>query len=109
MSLNGFPFRKDSGIALLGLNSSGEPWMTWASGPKGVRSYGAGKTANGEGGEVDANAPTDVKDPEPAALYSRSAVNTVDDVVGLGSGPGTERLRGSIDSTAIFEIMRDQL
>src|SRR5205814_255682 len=40
---NGFPFRKDSGIALLGLNPSGEPWMTWATGPNGLQSYGAGK------------------------------------------------------------------
>src|SRR5213595_855483 len=29
MSLNGFPFRKDSGIALLGFNSAGQPWITW--------------------------------------------------------------------------------
>src|SRR5205085_917316 len=35
MSLNGFPFHRDSGIALLGLNSAGQPWITWASGPKG--------------------------------------------------------------------------
>src|SRR2546430_17253419 len=43
LHVNGFPFRKDSGIALLGLNPSGEPWMTWATGPKGVQSYGAAK------------------------------------------------------------------
>ncbi|HEY4282012.1 MAG TPA: alkaline phosphatase, partial [Chthoniobacterales bacterium] len=40
LSLNGFPFRKDSGIALLGLNSAGQPWLTWATGPNGVVSYG---------------------------------------------------------------------
>src|SRR5260370_2463394 len=28
LSLNGFPFRKDSGIALLGFNSAGQPWIT---------------------------------------------------------------------------------
>ena len=33
MNLNGFPFRKDSGIALLGLNSASEPRITWATGP----------------------------------------------------------------------------
>ena len=43
LSLNGFPFRKDSGIALLGLNSAGQPWITWATGPNGTRSYGAAK------------------------------------------------------------------
>ena len=36
LSLNGFPFRRDSGVALLGVNSSGEPALTWATGPNGV-------------------------------------------------------------------------
>src|SRR5438477_9758232 len=43
LSLNGFPFRKYSGISLLGLNSAGQPWLTWATGPNGTRSYGAAK------------------------------------------------------------------
>src|SRR5213592_3801125 len=43
MTLNGFPFRHDNGIALLGLNSAGQPWITWATGPHGTRSYGAAK------------------------------------------------------------------
>src|SRR5205823_6660317 len=41
MNLNGFPFRQDSGIALLGRNSTGQPWITWATGPHGMSSYGA--------------------------------------------------------------------
>src|SRR5205814_7497592 len=43
LNLNGFPFSKDRGIALLGFNSAGEPWITWATGPNGTRSYGAAK------------------------------------------------------------------
>ncbi len=35
---NGYPFRKDSGIALLGLNPAGQPWLTWATGPNGMQS-----------------------------------------------------------------------
>ena len=35
LSINGFPFRRDSGVALLGVNSSGEPALTWATGPNG--------------------------------------------------------------------------
>ena len=31
LSLNGYPFRKDSGVALLGVNSSGEPALTIAA------------------------------------------------------------------------------
>lgn len=106
LNLNGFPFRKDSGIALLGLNSAGEPWITWASGPKGARSYGAAKIES----------PLNVEQPmaeqrnlEPAAFYAKPALNTVDDTVGFGAGPGTEALRGSTDNTTIFKILRDEL
>ena len=40
LSLNGTPFRKDSGVALLGVNSSGEPALTWATGPNGTNTRG---------------------------------------------------------------------
>jgi len=29
--------------------------------------------------------------------------------VAFGSGPGTEALQGSVENTAIFDIIRDQL
>lgn len=109
LNLNGFPFRKDSGIALLGLNSSGEPWLTWASGPKGARSYGATKMAEAEGVERDVRAIGEAAEPEPASFYSKFALNTVDDVVALGSGPGSEMLHGSLENTMVFRIIRDEL
>jgi len=101
---NGFPFRKDSGIALLGLNPSGEPWMTWATGPKGAQSYGATRSP-----EKEASGHTPKQQTEPAAFYTRSALETVEDVVSFGSGPGTEALHGTIDNTQIFKIIRDEL
>jgi alkaline phosphatase len=106
LSLNGFPFRKDSGIALLGLNSSGQPWITWASGPNGERSYGAAKMATAES---QSDASGTAGGTEPVAFFSKSALNTVEDVVGFGSGLGTERLRASSDNTMIFQIIRDEL
>lgn len=109
LSLSGFPFRKDSGIALLGLNSSGEPWMTWASGPKGARSYGAAKMNTGEANGRDSRDVPQGAELEPAAFYSKFALNTVEDVVGFGSGPGTEALRGSLDNTIVFKIIREEL
>ena len=104
---NGFPFRKDSGIALLGLNPSGEPWMTWATGPNGLQSYGAGKVPE-TATPVD---PETVKkeQTEPAAISAKSALETVEDVVAFGVGPGSEGLHGTIDNTHIFQIMRDEL
>jgi alkaline phosphatase len=103
MSLSGFPFRKDSGIALLGLNSAGEPWITWATGPNGASSYGAAKVP----GTI--NAQPEAEPLEPAAFYSKSALSTLDDVVAFGSGPGTDALTGSVENTTIFQIVRDEL
>ena len=105
---NGFPFRKDSGIALLGLNPSGEPWMTWATGPKGVQAYGAAKIPEKET-SADSNGNAPKEQSEPAAFYAKSALNTVEDVVAFGTGPGADALHGTIDNTQIFKIIRDEL
>jgi hypothetical protein len=107
MSLNGFPFRKDSGIALLGFNSAGQPWITWAPGPRGTKSYGAAKLPVNQD-------PAEIKEPtqeqsEPAAIYTKSALVTVEDVVAFGSGPGTDELQGVVESTDVFKILRDEL
>ena len=107
LNLNGFPFRKDSGIALLGLNSGGQPWLTWATGPHGSRSYGSPRTSPAPTfGEQIEMSPEYL---EPAAIYDQAALNTVDDVLALGNGPGSEALQGSLDNTAVFKIIRDQL
>ena len=104
---NGFPFRKDSGIAVLGLNPSGEPWMTWATGPIGTQLYHAGKIPETQMPENPEAAKK--KQSEPAAFYTKSGLETVEDVVALGSGQGTEALQGTIDNTRIFRLMRDEL
>jgi alkaline phosphatase len=104
MNLNGAPFRKDSGIAVIGLNSAGQPWITWAAGPNGIQSYGAAKVPSQRPNEQAETQPA-----EPGAFYSKTALPTVDDVVAFGSGQGAEALKGSIDHTAIFRILRDQL
>ncbi|MFZ1218712.1 MAG: alkaline phosphatase [Chthoniobacterales bacterium] len=107
LSLNGYPFRKDRGIAVLGLNSAGEPWFSWATGPKGSKSYGAARLAATNPSPTGSVSPEVLQ--EPAAFYAPLALDTVDDVVAFGIGPGTERLQGSKDNTAIFTIIRDLL
>jgi alkaline phosphatase len=107
LSLNGFPFRQDTGIALLGFNAAGQPWITWATGPNGTKSYGAAKIPGNPNG--NGNEQPDVEQREPAAVYTKAAFGTVDDVIAFGSGPGTDDLRGVIDNTVIFEIIRDHL
>jgi hypothetical protein len=73
-------------VALLGVNASGQPAITWATGP------------NGPGAKT-----------EPAAFQTPSALNTAEDVMAIGRGAGAERLRGFLDNTEIFQIVKDAL
>lgn len=108
LSLNGAPFRKDRGIAVLGLNSAGDPWFSWATGPNGARIYGAAKLAASQEPHANpATSPSPEQPQEPAAFYAPSALNTVEDVVVFGSGPGAEALHGSVENTALFGIIRN--
>ena len=108
LTLNGYPFRRDRGIAVLGLNSAGDPWFSWANGPNGSRSYGAARLAAQQSPPAAASPPAEIVQ-EPAAFYAPTALDTVDDVVAFGTGPGTDGLHGSIDNTAIFKMIRDLL
>ena len=84
-ALSGFPMRQDKGLALLGPTPEGNPYITWATGPKGGRPN------------------------EPVARDAVGGVNIAEDVLALGAGLGAERLRGFLDNTDIFQIVRDAL
>ncbi len=108
LALNGFPFRRDKGIALLGMNAAGEPALTWATGPNGPRvldnlSRQAANEADGAKGDGLTGSH------EPAAVYAPNARGTVTDILAAGRGPGSEALHGFLDNRIIFEIVRDQL
>jgi alkaline phosphatase len=106
MTLSGSPFLRDSGIALLGINAAGEPALTWATGPNGPKSTNSAQAQTGvaEGGDENRSA-----NQEPAAVYAPIARGTVTDVLAAGRGPGSEGLRGFLDNSIIFKIIRDQL
>src|ERR1041384_499857 len=107
LHLNGAPFRSDRGIALLGLNSAGDPWLSWATGPHGTKSYGAGKLTIQQ---PSPNESAPIEPPqEPAAFYAPAALETVEDVVVFGIGQNSEAFHGSLDNTAIFKVIRDSL
>ena len=108
LSLNGFPFRRDSGVAILGFDSSGEPALTWATGPNGTPSRNALPAQSIDGPSPPEEGPN-ARAQEPAAAYAPAARNTVDDVLAAGRGPGTEALHGFQDNTIIFKIIADQL
>ena len=100
MSLNGYPLAQDHGVALLGVNASGQPAITWATGPNGPASAGA-------------TTPSPVATPaarnEPAAFQTPSGLNTAEDVLAVGRGAGAEKLRGFLDQTVIFQILHEAL
>jgi alkaline phosphatase len=109
LHLNGLPFRSDRGIAVLGLNSAGDPWFSWASGPNGTKSYGTAKLAAQQSPSPAGVSPIPEPPQEPAAFYAPAALETVEDVVVFGAGPGTDAFQGSLDNTDIFKIIRDLL
>ena len=109
LSLNGFPFRWDSGVALLGVNSSGEPALTWATGPNGIATRSASLGSSLEEPPPLAEGPVSPSGQEPAAAYAPEARNTVDDVLAAGGGPGTELLHGFLDNTVVFKIIESKL
>jgi alkaline phosphatase len=99
MNVNGYPFRYDTGVAILGLNSAGQPWVTWATGPNGEKT----------GATVESSSARDLSALEPAAVQAPSALNSLEDPVANATGLRMEKLRGAIDNTRVFEIIRDAL
>jgi alkaline phosphatase len=45
----------------------------------------------------------------PAAYYAPTAIDSAQDVIAIGKGPGTDALKGFIDNTQIFQILSGQL
>ena len=109
LTLNGFPFRRDSGVAILGFDSSGEPALTWATGPNGTPARNALPAQPLDEPAPPREGPLPPRAQEPAAAFAPEARNTVDDVLAAGRGPGTEALRGFQDNTIIFKIISGQL
>ena len=102
MTLNGFPLRRDHGVALLGINAFGNPSISWASGPNGPKPPSTTGTAESTSTQTTSQN-------SPAAFYAPSALNCAGDVIAVGMGPGSERLKGFMDNTAIYRILKENL
>lgn len=135
MTLNGYPLRQEHGVGLLGVNAVGYPAIAWATGPAGLQDMAKAANAAGPAGTASPSpspasqgstgtgpasarfagtspqgSPAPQLSPnEPAAFYAPTAVNSAQDVIAIGRGPGTEALKGVIDNTAIFQILEGQL
>jgi len=131
LALNGYPLRGDHGLAMLGINAGGVPAVTWSTGPNGMRPPGPSKptpspgvapasgpataafssssaSSAGSTGHPPPEPPRNLKS-EPAAFGAPEALNTARDMIGVGAGPGSERLQGFMDNTEIFRVLKNVL
>jgi alkaline phosphatase len=97
LTLNGYPFRNDKGIAVTGLNPQGVPSLTWATGP-------GSKPSAGQTPEDKPASPA-----EPSAFAAPAAVGVAEDGIVVSSGPGAEKLGGFKDNTDIFKTIVEGL
>ncbi|MFI0347513.1 MAG: alkaline phosphatase [Chthoniobacterales bacterium] len=101
LSMNGYPFRNDKGVAVLGLNAQGSPSITWSTGP----GYNvASPNALSDGAKENPSILA-----EPSAFSTPSALGVADDTVTLGAGPGSDQIHGFIDLTTIHDLLKKQL
>lgn len=98
LSLNGYPFRNDKGMAVAGINAQGIPSLTWSTGPGGPR------PAASPAPDAPPAAPS-----EPAAFTTPAAVGVAEDSVVVSYGPGSEKLGGFKDNTDIFKTISEGL
>jgi alkaline phosphatase len=91
LTLSGYPLLKQQKGEFFGPDPAGYPYLSWASGPNGPQ----------PGITVPRN--------EPAAVAHPSGLNTAEDMIAVGRGPGAERLTGFLENTVIFSILKEAL
>jgi alkaline phosphatase len=92
LRLNGYPFRNDKGVAIVGINAQGLPSLTWSSGP------GSG-----------AGSGDDAKPVEPSAVPAPVAAGVAEDGLAVAVGPGSETLNSFSDNTDLFRLISSGL
>jgi alkaline phosphatase len=91
LTLSGYPLLKTQRGEFFGPDPAGYPYLSWATGPNGPQPGVPGPRN------------------EPAAVAQPSALNTAEDMISVGRGPGAEHLSGFLDNTVIFSIIKEAL
>lgn len=94
--LNGYPFRGDKGVAVVGINARGIPSITWSTGP--------GSRLSSEGNEG-----ASTSSEEPSAFWAPAAHGVAEDTLAVGVGAGSEKLHGFMDNTDLFRVIAGEL
>jgi alkaline phosphatase len=92
LRLNGYPFRNDKGVAVVGINSQGIPSLTWSTGPGTSAETGNASQTN-----------------EPSAVPAPVAIGVAEDGIVAGAGESSDKLQGFNDNTAIFRVISQNL
>jgi alkaline phosphatase len=109
MSLNGYPLRQDHGVALLGTNAFGYPSITWATGPNGQENAPTPAASASPSSSPAETAAQTTNKSEPAAFLAPTAINNAGDVIAVGIGPNSQKLKGFLDNTFVFKLVEENL
>jgi alkaline phosphatase len=101
VQLNGYPFLKDKGVALLALNAQGYPSLCWSTGP------GFAPEETPAGRKKTPALPGILSQPSAYAL--QSGVGIAGDVLSMGIGKGSDKLHGFLDLADIHRVLLNEL
>jgi alkaline phosphatase len=104
LQLNGYPFLGDKGVAILSVNAQGNPSLCWSTGP-GFRVETPGDGTHGKkGGSASSGILS-----QPSAVRLPQGLGIASDVLTLGVGQGSEKLKGFLDLTDVHHLILDEL
>lgn len=106
LQLNGYPFLGDKGVAILSLNTQGNPSLCWASGP-GFSVEKKQAAADQAGKQEPPSSPGILS--QPSACPLPQGIGVAGDVLTLGVGQGSEKLKGFLDLTDVHHLINDEL
>ena len=104
LQLNGYPFLRDKGVAILALNAQGCPSLCWSTGPGFALETQSDSARNKKGTPPAVGILS-----QPTAYSLPQAVGVAGDVLALGSGHGSEKLKGFLDLTDVHRVILGEL
>jgi alkaline phosphatase len=106
LQLNGYPFLRDKGVAVLALNNLGYPSLCWSTGP----SFSPdGANDGNKPRKSDTRAAVIGILSQPAAFPLPKGTGVAGDVMALGIGQGSEKIHGFLDLSDLHGILRQSL
>lgn len=102
--LNGHPFLRDKGVAILAINNLGHPSLSWASGP----GYAPDASPSGEKPRKAAGSSPGILS-QPSAFPLPKGLENAGDVLAAGVGAGAVKIHGFMDLTDLHRILSESL